>query len=360
MIISSSAVGMAAKSSKKITYQQSHQTLMSNVTTGEKRYSESGFISTYERTIEGSSADEGAVMNNMPENITPVRNIKELTSVQDLLSQLRLFLLEFRQKLTLMIGRRGNLEDEGGFVSSGGETLDLSSGAGQTNVWNVINSETYSYREEESMAFSTVGKVVTADGRTIDFNMQVGMTREFQQEAQCLSRNTQVIFTDPLVINLDSNPTSVSDMKWEFDIDADGKKDSISLLSKGSGFLAFDKNNDGIINDGLELFGAKTGNGFAELLQYDEDKNGWIDEKDSIYSKLQVWLKDDSGNDKLISLKDANVGAIYLANQRTEFALMSENEEEQNAQIRRTGMYLSEDGQAKTIQQLDMVKALVS
>ena len=163
--------------------------------------------------------------------------------------------------------------------------------------------------------------------------------------------------TEPLVISVDSNPVSVSDQKWKFDIDGNGDNDSISLLSKGSGFLAFDRNEDGVINNGLELFGAKTGNGFAELMQYDEDNNGWIDEKDSIYNKLSVWLKDDSGNDKLVSLKDANVGAIYLANQRTEYALMSDDGKEQNAQIRRTGVYLSEDGKAKTIQQLDMVNA---
>ena len=75
---------------------------------------------------------------------------------------------------------------------------------------------------------------------------------------------------------------------------------------------------------------------------------------------LSVWIKDDTGADKLLSLKAADVGAIYLANQRTEFSLMSENGNEQNAQIRRTGVFLTEHGQARSVQQLDMVKALVS
>ena len=166
--------------------------------------------------------------------------------------------------------------------------------------------------------------------------------------------------TDPLVINLGSNPTSVSDQKWRFDIDGDGSVDNISMLSKGSGFLAYDQNGDGVINNGLELFGAKSGNGFQDLMAYDEDGNGWIDESDSIYEKLSVWVKDDSGNDKLLSLKEADVGAIYLANQRTQFSLMSDDGYKQNAQVRRSGVFLTESGMARSIQQLDMVKSLVS
>ena len=132
------------------------------------------------------------------------------------------------------------------------------------------------------------------------------------------------------------------------------------MLSKGAGFLAFDKNEDGKINNGTELFGAKTGNGFTELAEYDEDGNGWIDENDEIYSKLSVWIKDDTGNDKLIGLKQANVGAIYLANLSTDFSMKSERDNSHNAQLRRTGMYLTEDGMSNTIQQLDMVNSLIS
>ena len=56
---------------------------------------------------------------------------------------------------------------------------------------------------------------------------------------------------------MDSNITSISDQKFKFDINADGKEDDISFVGKGSGFLALDKNGDGKINDGSELFGTK-------------------------------------------------------------------------------------------------------
>ncbi|MFQ8776527.1 MAG: hypothetical protein ACLR78_02345 [Roseburia sp.] len=75
---------------------------------------------------------------------------------------------------------------------------------------------------------------------------------------------------DPLVINLDSNIANVSDQKFYFDIDADGSDDSISMLNSGSGYLALDRNGDGIINDGSELFGTQSGNGFADLAAYDK------------------------------------------------------------------------------------------
>lgn len=61
-------------------------------------------------------------------------------------------------------------------------------------------------------------------------------------------------------------------------MDCDGKQEEISKLNAGCGYLALDKNGDGVINDGNELFGVKTGDGFYELSKYDSDLNGWIDE----------------------------------------------------------------------------------
>ena len=125
------------------------------------------------------------------------------------------------------------------------------------------------------------------------------------------------------------------------------------MLGNGRGFLAFDKNGDGIINDGSELFGALTGDGFSELALYDEDGNGWIDEADSIFSKLRVWTKDENGKDILLSLKEADLGAIYLNRVSTEFSVNNTETNEQNAQVRSTGVYLKESGGAGSIQQID-------
>ena len=216
------------------------------------------------------------------------------------------------------------------------------------------------YSESEQLTFTTKGQVETADGRVIDFDMELNMSREFSQTVEEFSEGTQVIMTDPLVISMDGLGASVSDRTWSFDIDADGVKDNVSMLGKGQGYLAYDRNGDGIINDGLELFGARSGNAFAELAELDADGNGWIDEADDVYDKLSVWVKDETGADKLVSLKEAGVGAMYLGSAKSEYSLNSMEDNHRNAQIRRTGFYLTEDGAARSMQQLDMVKQLIA
>lgn len=122
----------------------------------------------------------------------------------------------------------------------------------------------------------------------------------------------------------------------------------------GSGFLALDKNSDGEINNGNELFGPQNGNGFSELSKYDEDKNQWIDENDSIFNKLRIWTKDETGKESLFALGEKGIGAIFLGNVSTPFAINTPDNK-QNAQLSQTGVVLKEDGTATTIQHLDFV-----
>ena len=234
-------------------------------------------------------------------------------------------------------------------------TLLNGSGGGSgsnTTVWQVERKESVFVKEEEVTAFSSTGVVKTADGREIAFNVSVEMSRSFEQYME-KQTSEEVVLQDPLVINLDSVPANISDQTFFFDLDADGEKEEISQLGKGSGFLALDKNGDGVINDGSELFGTMTGNGFEELAKYDDDGNGWIDEADAIYSKLKVWTKDENGKDVLLSLKEADLGAIYLNNVSTEFSVNDKETNQRNAQVRNTGVYLKESGGAGSIQQID-------
>ena len=216
--------------------------------------------------------------------------------------------------------------------------------------------DSYFYSESESTTFQTTGTAVTSDGRTLNFNVNVSMTRSFMEYS-----NTTVDFgapqlTDPLVINLDQDVASVSDQSFLFDIDADGELDTISSLGSGSGYLALDKNGDGKINDGSELFGTTSGNGFSDLAQYDTDGNGWIDEADDVFNKLRIWSKDENGNDKLVGLGKSGVGAIYLGSTDTEFSINSAKDNSTNAVIRKTGLFLYENGHAGTIQHVDIAK----
>ena len=221
-------------------------------------------------------------------------------------------------------------------------------------------SETWNI-EQEDTSFSTVGSVRTKDGREINFNVNVNMSRRCEEYYKEQLNVAEFTLHDPLVINLDTDVAEVSDQTFYFDLDADGKEEEISVLN-GSGYLALDKNGDGTINDGSELFGTRNGDGFADLAQYDEDGNGWIDENDSIWSKLKIWCKDENGNDVLYKLSDKGVGAICLQNVSTDFTLQGDrkaqdgttNANATNAVVRKTGIFLYENGNVGTVQHVDM------
>jgi len=218
-------------------------------------------------------------------------------------------------------------------------------------ITETIHHETHF--EQEAMSFNAQGKVITQDGQEISFDLQLNMSREFYSESTITLREGGRPI-DPLVINFSGAAVDLTSQKFSFDLDADGTAEDISFVAPGSGFLVFDKNKDNVVQNGSELFGPTTGNGFSELAQYDDDNNGWIDENDTIYDQLSVWTKNHAGKDNLLSLKEANVGAIYLAAAQTAFDYkdMALNT---HGKLNQSGVYLAETGQAKLIQQLDLV-----
>jgi len=211
------------------------------------------------------------------------------------------------------------------------------------------------YSESEQTRFSATGTVVTADGRKINFSLALDMSRSYQEESSVSLRLGDARQKkDPLVINFAGNAAQLTNQRFFFDLDADGQTENINFVASGSGFLALDRNGDGVINNGLELFGANSGNGFAELSQLDADQNGWIDENDAAYRQLLVWTKDSAGKDQLSTLMQAGVGAISLANVGTPFDLKNAGSL-LDGQIRTTGVYLHENGTAGTMQQVDLM-----
>lgn len=224
---------------------------------------------------------------------------------------------------------------------------------GQRQGWGLQYESHETVIEQQKMSFSANGIVKTEDGREIDFSMQLNMSREFASHTDISIRAGDAVMKDPLVINFAGTAPGLTSKKYSFDLDADGKQDQISFVNPGSGFLALDLNSDGLINNGLELFGPQNGNGFAELSKYDGDGNGWIDENDEIYDKLRIWTKDENGNDKLFALGQKGIGAIYLGNVSTAFDMKNSLNETQGA-VRSTGVFLKEDGTAGTIQHIDL------
>jgi hypothetical protein len=210
------------------------------------------------------------------------------------------------------------------------------------------------HAESEQTTFSASGTVKTADGREINFQLQLAMSRSYYEET-----TTSILFgqtpnrLDPLVINFAGSAAQLTDQRFAFDLYADGTMQQINFVAPGSGFLVFDRNGEGVINDGSELFGPATGNGFAELAAFDDDGNGWIDENDAIFSQLQIWIRDPQGKDQLLSLAEAGIGAISLTRVATPFDIKTTGNE-LLGQIQTSGIYLQENGMVGSIQQVDL------
>ncbi len=355
MIIQSSDVGMSSKRS----YAQSESHVISFTGRKSSVYgigdkNGSGLISTLpDSSQEKESEKEGKQFSNSLEDLIERLNVGKSnrssgsrnSGENESRRRIRYFSMDYIWQL--LFGRRFELTD---LTSSQGMSDGFSGG------FSGSFSEAYCYHEEEAVTFETTGTVKTSDGREISFGLELSMSRSFTEVYSQSFSFGGGLFTDPLVINMDCDAADVCDQKFYFDLDADGHEEAISRLGPGSGFLALDKNGDGKINNGAELFGTKSGNGFKDLALYDKDKNGWIDEADDVFKDLMIWSKDKNGNDKLIGLGAAGIGAIYLGNCQSEFSLNRLADNEPNARIRSTGIFLYENGGMGTLQQLDLAQ----
>jgi hypothetical protein len=219
--------------------------------------------------------------------------------------------------------------------------------------WQLNYSLSESYKEEEKISFAAEGKVKTADGKEIDFNIKMNMSREFSVENNLNLSMSSGKAVDPLVINYAGRAAEFKEQTFEFDLTADGNYENIPVLNRGSGFLVLADAGEEI-KDGSQLFGPETGDGFAELKTHDQDNNGWIDSGDSVFDKLKIWTKDKSGNDRLFALADKNIGAVYLGNIDADYSYKAENNQT-SAVNKKMGIYLGENGSAGTVQELDFI-----
>lgn len=205
------------------------------------------------------------------------------------------------------------------------------------------------YGESQRLDVSMQGFIYTSN-RRIELNIDISMSHSFVSSHEIIRQQ----FYDPLVLNFDGELPDLENRNFSFDIDANGECDQISMLKKGNGFLALDKNSNNKIDDGLELFGMLNGDGFADLRRYDSDNNGWIDENDSILDSLRIWIKN-SDEERLVALGEVGIGAIYLGNASGQFDIKNEKNDTLG-RIRATGLFLNEDGTSGVMSQIDFAR----
>lgn len=177
---------------------------------------------------------------------------------------------------------------------------------------DLMQVTTFEY-ESQSKRLQFSGVIERKHSVPVEFAFGVSFAQEYESVPLQVLKREQL--KDPLVINFTNKPVPLSGTNFDFDIDIDKDQqtDSIAMLEAGHGFLALDRNGDHIINDGSELFGAQSGDGFDELLEFDGDQNGFIDENDSIFAKLSVRVKNED-QDEMISIEQACLAVIALDN----------------------------------------------
>ncbi len=284
------------------------------------------------------------------EDVTDVKDVNELNMVEDENGLSQIANRETRMQAMSYLLRVLLLSRIFGEKTSFKDMLSefFQENAGQLTSTSI----SYERTETQSVSYISKGTAVTADGRRLSFDYGFEMSESFHEEYTRI-QSTFSNFIDPLVINVNDSPTAISNQTFYFDLNGDGKEEEINKLAAGHGFLALDRNEDGKINDGTELFGAMTGDGFGELAVFDEDCSGWIDENDPIFEKLRVWSMNEKGEMELYTLKQSDVGAIFLGRASTEF-INHDDENIARAAIRESGIFLHEsDGHAGGVQHVD-------
>ena len=293
------------------------------------------------------SLDSGAISDD-----SKVQSDDNMEAEMSLSSQMRILktLLEKMLDITIDLPKVG-----------GGDSADPTASAtqapasapptlanGEPNRTVQVSEASY---EQEQLAFVANGQVTTADGREITFDLGFALNYQKLQLSERLTSSSAL--KDPLVLNLEGLVPGFTSARFEFDLDADGSSESLTQLANNSAFLALDRNGNGQIDDGNELFGARSGNGFAELAALDDDGNGILDDADSGFASLRLYRSDTA----LLTLGDQKIGAIFLNAAATPFMHLGGDQGAQGespAVLRQTGIYLTEDGKAGTVQQIDL------
>jgi hypothetical protein len=148
---------------------------------------------------------------------------------------------------------------------------------------------------------------------------QIQLEFSFEFSAEITVEEGEVRSSDPITFDLDGDGIELTGYGngARFDINADGRTDTTAFVTGGDAFLALDRNGNGKIDNGAELFGDQRGaaNGYEELAKLDSNGDGVIDKQDEAYEDLVLWK--DNGNGKteegeLVSLAEAGIESISL------------------------------------------------
>ena len=206
--------------------------------------------------------------------------------------------------------------------------------------------------ETTSVSFAAQGTILTEDGKTIAFDASfVAQSASITVENVTL-RAGDAKMKDPLVLLYTGTQAQLSQQVQAFDLDANGVLEQLPGISNGA-YVVQDLNKNGKVDDGKELLGALSGDGFADLRAMDQDANGFIDSGDAKYADLYLWQPGQDGAGKLTKMADANILGLYTGKVATPLELKTQNGEV-GGRVNTTGIYVTEDGTVRPMEQIDV------
>jgi ALTTAQ repeat-containing protein len=153
----------------------------------------------------------------------------------------------------------------------------------------------------QMQAFTTdqIVALETTDLAALSMTQSVAFTST-QIGAMSAAQVDALISASPIVLDLngDGVRTTSAGQGNSFDLNATGSAAKHGWTSSGDGLLVMDRNHDGTINNGTELFGTGTvlangqraGDGYSALRELDSDHDGKITAADANFKELQVWV----------------------------------------------------------------------
>jgi len=162
---------------------------------------------------------------------------------------------------------------------------------------------------------------------TTAVSVMIARTMTATDIGTCRIRTVEPCLGSPIVIDTQGNGFALVGLEAgvQFDIFGDGKPILLGWVQGDDALLVLDRNGNGLIDSGLELFGNHTRlqsgrraeNGYQALAEFDVNGDSVIDERDPVFSGLRLWLDrnvngvTDAG--ELTTLADHGISGLDLS-----------------------------------------------
>jgi len=205
---------------------------------------------------------------------------------------------------------------------------------------------------EQNLNYQVQGKF-NVNGQKLTLNYSLSLSSKSISYSKI--EMSAAALKDPLLVQFGEQGLGDIKGQKDFAINQDNVLDELPIFSGDVGYLVYDRNNNQQADDGSELFGPKTGQGFVELAQLDSNKNGFIDVEDQHFDQLYLWQPSDGNNptEQWLSLKDAKIQVISLSAINTPFDFYDQQGNIQ-AQLRQSSFAIDESGLGRGVHQVDV------